>query len=151
MPALIVRVTGSLTAAYDAPSVAYESVGRVFQLPVHVTNLGSTAWGSVLVMHGMGGAEIEPARRATMIARWIDLADNAGGSPAADGRALLPAALAPGASSTAVFNLTAPEKPGSYLVLIDVIIPGAGSLALAGVPPAIVRVTISGAATAPAP
>ena len=151
MPALIVRVTGPLTAAYDAPSVAYETVGRSFQLPVRVTNLGSSPWGSARVTHAVGGAEVEPARRATIVARWIDLADGTGSAPAAEGRAVLPAGLAPGASSTVAFNLTPPTKAGNYLVLIDVLVPNAGSLAIAGVPPAIVRVTVSGVAVAPAP
>ena len=63
---------------------------------------------------------------------------------------MLPAGLAPGTGSRVTFRLTAPTVPGDYLLLVDVITPKAGSLAVAGVPPGIVRVTVSGA-SAPAP
>jgi hypothetical protein len=151
MPALIVRVTGPLTAAYDAPPAVYAAPGASLRLPVGVTNLGAAAWGSTAINHRIGDAEIEPARRATIVARWVALGDTAAGAPAAEGRALLPAGLAPGASSSVVFSLVAPDRAGEYLLLIDVISPRSGSLAGAGVPPGIVRVTISGAAAAPAP
>jgi hypothetical protein len=150
MPALIVRVTGPLTAAYDAPPAVYAAPGAAIQVPVGVTNLGAAAWGAPAVNHRVGDAENEPARRATIVARWVTLGDAVAGAPAAEGRAILPAGLAPGASSSVVFGLTAPTKAGEYLLIIDVISPRSGSLAGAGVPPGIVRVTISGAA-APAP
>ena len=150
MPALIVRVTGPLAGAYDAPAAAYATTGKAFRLPVSVTNLGAGAWGTAAANHGIG-AEFEPAHRSTIIARWISLADRAGAAPAAEGRAVLPAALGPASSASVVFNLTAPATPGDYLLLIDVVVPRSGSLAAAGVPPAIVRVSVSGAAATPAP
>ncbi|HSL32237.1 MAG TPA: hypothetical protein VK871_01230, partial [Candidatus Limnocylindrales bacterium] len=68
------------------------------------------------------------------------------GVPAADTTAVLPAGLAPGASASVVLRLTAPDVPGDYLVLLDVITPRSGSLAAAGVAPGIVRVTVEPAA-----
>jgi hypothetical protein len=150
MPALIVRVTGPLTAVYDAPPVAFATAGGSFQLPVGVTNLGSSAWGTPAVPSRIGGAEGEPARRATLVARWVSIAGTDDGPPAADTTALLPAGLAPGASANVVFGLTAPSEPGNYLLLLDVLTPRAGSLAAAGVAPGIVRVTVDAAST-PAP
>jgi hypothetical protein len=41
------------------------------------------------------------------------------------------------------FLLAAPVTPGGYLLMFDVIDPDVGSLAALGVPPAIVRVTIT--------
>jgi hypothetical protein len=153
MPALIVRVTGPLTAVYDAPATAFVTAGASFQLPASVTNLSSAAWGAPAVSGRLGNAESEPARRATFLARWVDMSHAAGaaGAPAAEGSAVLPAGLAPGARGEAVFHLTAPRVAGDYLLLLDVLVPGRGSLAVAGVSPAIVRVTVSGAAATAAP
>jgi hypothetical protein len=150
MPALIVRVTGPLTAVYDLPSTAFATAGGQFSLHVGVTNLGAAAWGSPGVNRGKSGAESEPARRATIIARWVNLADGTGATSAPEATALLPAGLAPGKAADATFTLTAPTAVGDYLLLVDVITPRSGSLAVAGVPPGIVRVTVSGA-VAPAP
>jgi hypothetical protein len=47
------------------------------------------------------------------------------------------------------FVLTTPKTAGDYLLLLDVITPGDGSLAGAGVPPGIVRVTVSESAATP--
>ena len=41
------------------------------------------------------------------------------------------------------------DPAGDYLLLLDVITPGDGSLAGAGVPPGIVRVTVSESAATP--
>ena len=150
IPALIVRVTGPLTAAYDAQPVAFADAGETFELPVGVTNLGASAWGAPAVQNRIGGAETEPGRRATLVARWVAIGGADSGSPVPDTRAVLPAGLAPGASTSAVLSLTAPDAPGDYLLLLDVITPRSGSLAAAGVAPGIVRVTVeAGAAAAP--
>jgi hypothetical protein len=150
MPALIVRVTGSLTAVYDVPATAFATPGGTFSLHVGVTNLGAAAWGTPAVNHRVGGAESEPAHRATLVARWVNLAEGSAPTHVPEATALLPAGLAPGAAADATFTLTAPTAVGDYLLLIDVVTPRSGSLAVAGVPPGIVRVTVSGAA-APAP
>jgi hypothetical protein len=150
MPALIVRVTGPLTAAYDVPATTFATAGSAFDLHVGVTNLGAAAWGAQGVDHRMGGAESEPARRATLVARWVSLAEGGAGAPAPESTALLPAGLAPGAAADVAFRLTAPAAAGDYLLLVDVITPKTGSLAVAGVPPGIIRVTVSGT-SAPAP
>jgi len=56
---------------------------------------------------------------------------------------VLPAGLAPGMSVVVPFALTAPATPDGYLVVLDVVDPVAGSFAAVGVPPGIVRVTVS--------
>ncbi|MFL5750041.1 MAG: hypothetical protein ACJ767_05435, partial [Chloroflexota bacterium] len=147
MPALIVRVTGRLTAVYDVPPTAFATPGGAFSLNVGVTNLGASAWG-IPAAHRKNGAESEPAQRARIVARWVSLAET-GGAPALEASALLPAGLAPGAAAAATFSLTAPKAVGDYLLLVDVLTPRDGSLAVAGVPPGIIRVTVSGAAPAP--
>jgi hypothetical protein len=151
VPALIVHVTGRLTATYEAPAAINATAGKPVTLRVTVTNLGATAWGSPAVAARVGGAELQPARRATVVARWVDLASGSAGLPAQDSSSLLPPGLAPRQSSKAVLGLTAPLIPGEYLVFVDVIIPGTGSLAVAGVPPALIRVSVSGAPSQTAP
>jgi hypothetical protein len=142
MPALIVRVTGALSARYQAPAAVFATGGESIKLHVGVTNLGAAAWGATTKKHG-AGAETEPARRATLVARWVDLSGPTGGSPAEGRTAVLPAGLAPGASAAVDLVLTAPDAAGDYLVMLDVITPLTGSLAGAGVPPGIVSVTVS--------
>jgi hypothetical protein len=124
-------------------------------LPVGVSNLGAQAWGRPAVVNASRRQVLEPAQRAVLVGRWIDLGDAAAGSAAgptpADASASLPVGLKPGASAGVVLHLTAPTRPGVYLLLLDVVTPESGSLAAAGVAPAIVRVSVglAGAATGP--
>ena len=59
--------------------------------------------------------------------------------------------LAPGAETTVELPLLAPDQPGSYLVLLDLMSPTYGSLAAAGVNPTIIRVQVIAAAPTPGP
>jgi hypothetical protein len=151
IPALIVRVTGRLTATYNAPAAVAATAGGPLQVKVKVTNLGGRAWGADSVAPRVGGAEFVPASRATLVARWVGLASGSTSSIAAESNTLLPPGLAPRSTAVATLSLTAPASPGEYLLLVDVLVPGTGSLAIAGVPPALIRVSVSGAASTPAP
>jgi hypothetical protein len=144
LPALVVRVTGPRAAVYAAPLAATARAGQPFSLKVAVSNLGSTAWGHPASRPAVGEAELQPASRATLLARWVGLSAYlpAGSLPAGTASSILPAGLAPGATATAQFNLTAPPAPGEYLIVLDVLDPVAGSLAALGVPPGVVRVTV---------
>jgi hypothetical protein len=139
LPALIVRVTGAVTATYRIPATANASAGKPFGLDVQVRNLGRSPWGRPAIVRGVGTVELEPAQRATLVARWVDLGSGGGGTASS---AMLPAGLMPGAAADVSFGLTAPAAPGEYLVVLDVLDPIAGSLAAIGVPPGIVRVTV---------
>jgi hypothetical protein len=144
LPALVVRVTGPRTAVYRAPTTATAVVGKSLALTVDVANLGNTPWGHAATRPKIGEAELVPASRSTLVARWVSLTANLDGTGAAGGTAstILPAGLAPGKTATADFSLTAPPIPGEYLVVLDVIDPDVGSLAALGVPPGIVRVSV---------
>lgn len=146
IPALVVRVTGPITATYGAPAAARTSSGATFTLNVRVTNLGRDAWGELARDHGRGTPVFEPATQAVLVARWVDLGAAVGlsAAPSAVATMLLPAGLAPGASVAVPVQLTSPIGPGAYLIVLDVIDPVTGSLAAAGVPPGIVRVTVAG-------
>lgn len=150
VPALVVRVTGPLTAAYSAPATAMAAAGAPFSMAVRVTNLGSSAWGRAATIRSIGNAEREPAERSILVGRWVDLGGGAvgtGGEPETPTRAatttILPAGLAPGGSVALDVRLTAPAAAGEYLLVFDVVDPRTGSLAAAGVPPGIVRVTVT--------
>lgn len=151
VPALIVRVTGALAARYEAPASAFATAGGPVELTVRVTNLGASAWGAAAVDHHVGSAEVEPASRATLVARWVNLSMYAAGAPAPERTSVLPAGFGPGATASVDFSLVAPDEAGDYLLLLDVINPGSGSLAIAGVPPGIVRVVVSGSSGTAAP
>jgi hypothetical protein len=145
VPDLVVRVTGPHTATYGAPATATAKAASPFTLKVKVANLGRSPWGRPVETHAVGAAEVEPAKRATLIARWVDLGGL--GTTAPGGlvaSTILPAGLAPGASVDVAFRLVAPTSPGEYLLVLDVVDPSTGSLAAAGVPPGIVRVSVSG-------
>jgi hypothetical protein len=146
VPALVVRVVGGETAVYSMAATATTPAGGPFELAVRVTNLGRSAWGHAATVHSMGEAELEPASRATLVGRWVDLGGVSGIPPApADSGAatILPAGLAPGRSVDLDFQLSAPAAPGEYLLVLDVVDPRTGSLAATGVPPGIVRVTVT--------
>ncbi|HEY3164468.1 MAG TPA: hypothetical protein VGJ71_08920 [Candidatus Limnocylindrales bacterium] len=152
LPALVVRVTGSLTATYAAPESTTATSGRPFELAVRVTNLGRRPWGSPARLSLLGPDASEPGRRAMLVARpavvvvrWVALAS--GDAAAASGvgaSAILPAGLPHGASVSLTLQVIAPAAPGAYLLVIDINDPSTGSLAAAGVPPGIVRVTVAG-------
>ena len=151
MPALIVRVTGQLSARYVAPAAAYASAGGTLKLRVGITNMGASAWGSKAVKPSIARAEKSPARRAALTVRWVSLSGVPGAAPAEEHSSPLPPGLAPGSSAAVDLVLAAPTAPGDYLLILDVVTPQRGSLAGAGVPPGIVRVTVSEAVGAPAP
>jgi hypothetical protein len=144
VPALVVRVTGPLAAHYDAPPRADMRAGDTLDLPVRVTNLGTTNWGAPGISNRISDAEATPAERATLVARWVALSAGSDRVPAPDSSAVLPAGLQPGKSGTPILSLRAPATPGDYLLILDVVVPRSGSLAAAGIAPGLVRITVSG-------
>jgi hypothetical protein len=147
VPALVVRVIGGETARYTMAATATAQAGGPFELPVRVTNVGRSAWGHAATAHSVSEAEIDPASRATLVARWVDLGGVAAGPPGtpADTVAVnvLPAGLAPGGSSDVDIQMSAPATAGEFLLVLDVVDPLTGSMAASGVPPGIVRVTVT--------
>jgi hypothetical protein len=151
IPALVVRVTGPLTASYVAPATAIAQAGGPLSVAVTIANLGRLGWGHPAERHPVDAAETVPAERAILVARWVDLGGAGLAGPSApDGSSdagksvptILPAGLAPGTSVTVDVRLIAPAAAGDYLLVLDVIDPRTGSLAAAGVPPGIVRVSV---------
>lgn len=141
----LVRVTGEIAAEYLVARQSTAKAGAPFELPVGVANLGTRAWGQ----DGLSGARRvgnnTGATNALLVARWVGLAADA--TPAANAAMLaeLPADLGPLGVARVVLAGTAPAAAGEYLLMLDVVVPGLGSLASAGVPPALVRVTVEAA------
>jgi hypothetical protein len=139
---LLVRVVGSLGASYDMPAQVAVPSGSTFRLPIGVTNLGVEAWGEPGDQPVSVHERVDrPATRASLSGRWVALAPGPAAERAAS--SLLPPGLAPGTREEATLVLDAPESPGAYLLVLDVIAPGVGSLAAHGVEPGLLRVTVS--------
>jgi hypothetical protein len=148
VPALVVHVVGTETAAYGVVASTTTQAGAPLSLTVRVTNLGRTAWGSGGSGRSIPEAEMQRPIGAMLVARWVDLGeprspDGTGPTNGSESRNPLPAGLAPGKAADVALVLTAPTAPGDYLLILDVADPGTGSLAAAGTPPGIVRVTVT--------
>ena len=162
IPALVVRVTGKSDVRYQVQASAVVEAGEELSLPFVVTNLGTARW-------GRNGRTVEdmpwentPAERALVVGQWVGLLGSV--SPTADaafeessgdgvdlpakndamavGSIRLPTVLRPGKAAEAELKLTAPAKPGQYLLLLDVVVPGKGSLSASGAEPALIRVDV---------
>ena len=156
---LLVRVTGPIDASYLVAPAKSAVAGTVFTLPVGVANLGTKPWGSEASGTRRAG-DVHPATNAVLVAHWVPLdaalvdgasrgAGAAGGSGAGGAAATpdvsvdLRPGLRPGDTTRVVVNAAAPARPGDYLLMLDVVAPDIGSLAAKGVPPALVRVTVT--------
>jgi hypothetical protein len=123
--------------------------GGAFSLPVGVANLGTHSWGAVGLANARRPDQSQADISAILVARWVALA--AAAVPAIDPavaspQVALPAGLAGGEIARVVIAGTAPTAAGDYLLVLDTVVPGVGSLAARGVAPALVRVTVSPAA-----
>ncbi len=155
IPALAVRVSGPLSAAYGVTPSLTVQAGAEIALPVRVANDGSLPWGSRPDPVELSEERIDPSVSRThpsarIVARWVPLA-SVDPSASVDGGVAAAAQPDPGSEVTVVLNLTAPATPGAYLLVLDVDSPLHGSLAAAGVAPGAVRVTVAPAATPAAP
>jgi hypothetical protein len=139
LPSLIVRVSAALDARYLVAESITASAGGALNLPIAVANVGSTTWGQLVT--GRASRE-DRSTNARLVGHWVRLDSADGSAPAADVAVKLRAGFAPGSSERTVLELTAPEAPGTYLVVVDVVAPGVGSLAAHGIDPALVRVTV---------
>ncbi len=137
---VIVRVAGQLEAAWSVPPGLDVVAGSVTELPVVLANIGAERWGRPIVDGPIRRPSfVRPG--AVIVGHWLAL-DPAAASPPVRVRADLRDGLDPGASATATLRLAAPAEPGDYLLVLDVVVPGQGSLASKGVDPQLVRITV---------
>jgi hypothetical protein len=136
---LIVDVASPLDARYLVAGSVDATAGDAIELPVGVANVGAEAWAAVGADRRRGPEELPPAAR--LVAHWVALGD--GEAPARSAAARLSERVEPGATERVDLRLTAPEEPGEYLLVLDVIVPGSGSITAQGVEPAFVRVSVN--------
>lgn len=157
IPALSVRVSSALSAAYGVVPALDVVAGTVVALPVRVVNDGAQTWGVRPSAADLSEELIDPSvarqhPRARLVARWVPLAIDGADTPTAS-EASVAAQPDPGSEITVALTLTAPTAPGQYLLLLDVASPLRGSLAASGVATGLVRVTVqpaSGVEVSPA-
>ncbi len=142
LPTLAVRVTGDLDGAILVAPTATLPAGTDVGLPVRVVNLGKAAWGHGPTIETGSRFDIDPAVAATLVGRWLALSDGTMTPVPATARVDLPAGLEPRVTVDATLALAVPDRPGDYLLVLDVLTPEHGSLIAAGVEPTIVRVTV---------
>jgi hypothetical protein len=146
---VFVRVGGAVAVAYGAPASLDLAAASTAVLPVRVLNAGSEAWDQfVTTAPGEGEDEDEagPNGRithlpATLTATWVSAHGHP--VPSASVAALDPDISGPGTEVEVVLGLEAPETPGEYLLLLDVVSPALGPLSALGTAPALVRVTVT--------
>ena len=126
IPSLIVRVTGDFDGAILATPTAELVAGTDAELDVRAINLGLTGWGHDAIatasnLIGGGGAK---ARGADVVGRWIPLSAGAALPTDPDAQVVrteLPVGLQPGVKVDTVLDLVAPDAPGQYLRLLDIV------------------------------
>jgi hypothetical protein len=154
IPALSVRVSPPLSAAFGVTQSLSVPAGARVDLPVRVANDGSLPWagrrGSTDPSSESDPSVVRGHPTARLVARWMPLTsiDQGDGVDASASSAIQ---LDPGAEVTVVLALTAPDAPGAYLLVLDIDSPLHGSLAASGVAPGTVLVTVVPAATPAAP
>ena len=145
VPSLIVQVTGRLWASYGTPDQVVVATDETLVLRVRLANSGSEPWG---VRPTEDLVEMEPFRDANpplLVARWVALdgAPSEGTIPVLAGGSV-PAYVRPGEGAVLELAIDAPDPVGSYLLVLDVLLPDGRSLAASGVPPGFVRVSVGG-------
>lgn len=142
---VLVRVGGPVAAAFGVSPAVEAIAGAPLELPVRVLNAGTERWDleTTAAPTKLAGAPDPALRTATLRARlvasWVSPAGQAVPEPVSQG---LDAGVAePGGEVSATLRLQAPA-PGQYLLVLDVVSPGHGSLSALGSQPALVRVTV---------
>lgn len=152
VPALTVRVSRPVSAAYGVTPTLRLTAGGATILPVRVANDGALAWS---VPASIPEELIDPSvvrahPPARLVGRWLALGVDAIGETVSELTAQIVGA--PGSEVTVQLALTAPTVPGEYLLVLDVVSPLHGSLAAGGVPLGQVRVSVvPDAAATPGP
>jgi hypothetical protein len=155
---LIVRLTGPNDAAIAAPSSIELAPGGARALAIWVTNLGNAVWGTQAAAGTTGAGRKPvpgtPATHARLVGTWIPVGGATqrqidAGAAAAIAPVELPAAFAPRDVVQVQVHAFAPTAEGDYLLMIDIVTPGVGSLAAQGVEPTLVRVHVAEPETVP--
>ena len=141
LPALIARVTRTVSATIAAPPSLVMVAGVAIDLPLAVTNSGQDPWTEVNTADSAGASPATSAPpSALVVGHWLAL-DAASGLDAPPG-AQAAVTVLPGASATVTLRVTAPSATGAYLLVIDVVSPLHGSLTAQGMTPVAIPVRV---------
>ncbi|HYO43832.1 MAG TPA: hypothetical protein VES19_11600 [Candidatus Limnocylindrales bacterium] len=150
---VLVRVGGTRAVAYGAPSTLVVTAAEASEVPVRVLNAGAMRWDQVVTaapsrIAGESGLELRTTTLpAYLVATWV--AGDGTAVPAPVSIRLDDVVFAPGGAIEALLALQAPDAPGSYLLILDVLTPESGPMSALGSAPAIIRVTVNAAAPTP--
>jgi hypothetical protein len=141
IPALLVRVTASMSAAYAAPAALHPDPDETFSVRVRVANTGTDAWRQPAPIDPVLGQRVPGDGEPLLVARWIGLDEivPSGQPPSA---AVIAADVRPGSESVLQFDLVAPPRPGRYLLMFDLRMADGRSFASMGIPPGITAVVV---------
>ncbi len=134
---LIVQVSQPVSVAYGLVSEVSATAGAAFTLPLRVANDGARPWSEPAQITTPWGGSVTH-EQPSFIIRWLSL-DGPNAEPAS---VIAAPALAPGDETIVSLRLTAPSRPGLYLLVIDLISPIHGLMAAAGSPVAEARVLV---------
>ena len=150
---VLVRVGGALAVAYGAPSTLVVTAGDASEVPVRVLNAGAMRWDQVVTaapsrIAGEAGLELRTTTLpAYLVATWV--AGDGAPVPAPISIRLDDVVFGPGGSVETSLALQAPDAPGSYLLILDVLTPESGPMSALGSAPAMIRVTVNAAPPTP--
>ncbi len=141
IPALLVHVTGPTSAVVVTAPTIRAIGGATVVLPAEIVNTGTTTWAAeepADPRRPNGPIEVQdPAR---LVLRWVALELEA--RTPDPFVAALPPTVEPGRRLDVSIALAAPLSAGAYLLVLDVTVPGIGSLAALGDRPTIVTVVV---------
>jgi len=151
VPALIVHVTDQTWASYGVPDQVGASAGQPVSISIRVANTGSQDWAPRPLGDLVDPEPPQSDPQARLVGHWVHLEDAALDSLPADVLAgsppiasvMLIASLVPGESEVVDLAVQAPDRPGRYLLVVDLVTSAGSSLAAAGVPPALIRVEVA--------
>jgi len=135
-------VTSPVSAAILVGPSLTLVVGAAASLPVAIVNTGRTAWA---VPEAVDPRRPDGPREAPgpvrLRARWIPL--DAGRPDTEAALVDLPVNIRPGDRVERSLELGAPSAAGAYLLLLDVLVPGIGSLTAQNGEPTVVSVNVT--------
>ncbi len=109
--------------------------GRAVPVSLSVANTGTQTWAEPNRVPGAQASRL-PARATRVVARWIPLDGQAGaGAPATVELGAVP--LAPGKLTVIKMKILAPDSPGTWALVVDVVDDVDGSFAALGSAPAV--------------
>ena len=149
---VIVRIGGRIAVAYGAPSSLTIPAGTDVSVPVRVLNSGSETWDlSLTLKPGQEGTGAYHTSKFSAVLTGTWVSTTAAPVPVASSTDLDASIAGPGGDVSVALDVTAPDSPGVYLLLVDTISPSRGPLSALGSAPAIIRVTVTDPGPSPTP